>query len=65
MRSLDGNPSAKIDFDNLEESLVPSPGEPLTYHLAADQNVLVRPFYAFKEGEEYFIYFDPSKVVSE
>jgi len=53
------NPSGEIDFRNLDSALVPSPGEPLTYHLASDSSVLFRPFYAFKEGEHYFIYLDP------
>ena len=53
------NPSDKIDFEHLEEALVVSAGEPLTYHLAADPNVLFRPFYALKQGERYFVYFDP------
>lgn len=59
-RAIGNNPSDKIDFENLERSLVPSAGEPLTYHLASDPSVLFRPFYEFKEGERYFIYFDPA-----
>ncbi|HPP74352.1 MAG TPA: glycoside hydrolase family 127 protein [Armatimonadota bacterium] len=58
-RSLDGYPAGKVDFDNLEKVLIPSPGEPLTFHLASDYNVLFRPFYAFMEGEQYFLYLDP------
>jgi hypothetical protein len=58
-RSPEGNPVSIINFANLESSLVPSPGEPLSFHLASDPNVLFRPYYQFKEGERYFIYFDP------
>jgi DUF1680 family protein len=58
-RSPEGNPVAGINFASLEASLVSSPGEPLTFHLASDPNVLFRPYYQFKEGERYFIYFDP------
>jgi uncharacterized protein len=58
-RSPQGNPVSIINFANLESSLVPSPGEPLAFHLASDPNVLFRPYYQFKEGERYFIYFDP------
>jgi uncharacterized protein len=61
-RASGGNPCKQIDFQHLDRSLIPSPGEPLTYHLAAAPDVLVRPFYAFKEGEPYFLYFDPAKA---
>lgn len=65
VRSVDGNPASKIDLDNLDKVMVPSAGEPLTYHLASDANILVRPFYIFREGEPYFIYLDPSAVVEK
>jgi uncharacterized protein len=58
-RSPEGNPVSQINFTNLSASLVPSPGEPVNYHLAANPSVLFRPYYQFKEGERYFIYFDP------
>jgi uncharacterized protein len=58
-RAIGDNPSDKIAFDNLGQALVPSAGEPLTYHLASDPSVLFRPFYEFKEGERYFVYLDP------
>jgi hypothetical protein len=48
-----------MDFQHLESVLCPSPGEPLTYYLASNSNVLFRPFYAFKEGEPYYLYVDP------
>ena len=58
-RSPEGNPVSRIDFSSLQASLVPSPGEPLNFHLTSDPNVLFRPYYQFKEGERYFTYFDP------
>ena len=45
----------------LEQSLVPSDGEPLTYHAGIDADLLVRPFYAFKQGEPYYLYLDPNR----
>jgi hypothetical protein len=59
LRSPDREPSALVDFNNLESNLVPSAGEPLNYHLAADSSVLARPFYAFKENEPYHMYLHP------
>jgi len=58
VRSADGNPSAKIDCARLAEQLIPARDEPLTWRLASDANVLFRPFYAFGEGEPYFMYLD-------
>jgi hypothetical protein len=58
-RTPEGNPVSQINFTGLDASLVPSPGEPLTFHLASAPNALFRPYYEFKEGERYFIYFDP------
>jgi len=57
-RSLDGDPSGKIDLDNIERCLVPVPGAPLNFHLASDANILARPFYEFKQGEKYYMYLD-------
>jgi uncharacterized protein len=59
-RSPEGNPVPNIDFKRLEISLVTLPGEPVTYHLAAASNALFRPYYQFKEGERYYLYFDPA-----
>ena len=58
-RTQGRSPARQIDFADLDKSFISSPGEPLTYHLAADLSVLVRPFYAFKAGERYFMYMDP------
>jgi len=59
-RSPEGNPVTKIDFAKLAENFVAAEGEPLTYHLRSNPGVLVRPFYALKQGEWYFLYFDPA-----
>jgi hypothetical protein len=59
MRPAEGNSGAHVDFDNLESGLVASPGEPLTYHLAARPSVLVRPYYSFRENEPYHMYLHP------
>lgn len=59
VRDSGANPSDKIDFENLDRALVPSAGEPLSYHLASDSSVFIRPFYSFKEGERYYVYLDP------
>lgn len=56
------NPAALLNFSDLHKSLVPSPGEPLNYHLVGDPSVLVRPFYAYKQGERYIIYLNPENV---
>jgi len=58
-RAPQGNPVGAINFTNLAAALIPSPGEPLNFHLASASNVLFRPFYQFKEGERYYMYFDP------
>ncbi len=60
VRSPSGNPAAAIDLKQLALDMLPSVGEPLTFHLRTDANILLRPFYAFKENEPYFLYLDPS-----
>ena len=60
-RAPAGNPVAAISFTNLAATLVPSPGEPLSFHLASLPEVLFRPYYQFKEAERYYIYFDPAR----
>ena len=60
-RSPEGNPVSAIDFSNLAGDLAPCPGEPLNFHLASAPNVLFRPYYQFKEGERYYLYFDPAR----
>jgi hypothetical protein len=54
------NPARELSPKNSEMSLVSEPGGGPTFHLKADANMLVRPFYDFKEGEPYFLYLDPA-----
>jgi uncharacterized protein len=61
-RSSTGNPASRIDLDNLEKCLVPVEGSPLNFRLASDPDILVRPFYEFKQGERYFMYLDPGST---
>jgi uncharacterized protein len=58
-RSPVENPVSVINFSNLPANLIPMPGEPLNFRLASASNVLFRPYYQFKEGERYYMYFDP------
>jgi len=60
VRSPLGAPHRSIDLEHLDEQLVSSRGEPLIYHVRSDSSLLVRPFYALKEGERYFMYLDPA-----
>ena len=55
------NPSATIGLADLDSALVPT-GKPLEWRLTSDRSVSVKPFYAYKEGERYFLYLDPSRV---
>ena len=56
------SPVGLIDLKHLADVFEPSPGEPLTYRLKKNPAVLARPFYAYKEGEEYFLYLDPATL---
>jgi len=58
-RSPEGNPVKSIDFTNLSAGFVPVAGEPLSYRLASAPDVLVRPYYQYKQGERYYMYFSP------
>ena len=57
-----GNPSGKIDLADLDGAFVRSHQAPLTWHLASDPGVILKPFYAFGEKEPYFLYLDPSRL---
>jgi len=59
-RSQGANPATAIDFANLAGNFTPITGAPLNFRLAGAPSVLMRPFYAFREGERYFLYLDPS-----
>jgi uncharacterized protein len=50
----------KLDLKRLDRELTPVAGEALTWRLAGNPAVLLRPFYAYKEGEPYFLYLDPA-----
>ncbi|HLJ57286.1 MAG TPA: beta-L-arabinofuranosidase domain-containing protein [Chthonomonadaceae bacterium] len=54
--------AGKIDLDRLSDALTASKDEPLTWHVADAPGILVRPFYAFKEGEPYLLYLDPASA---
>ena len=49
----------KFDADHPAESLKRDPAAPLTWTLAAEPSVLLQPFYAYRQGEEYFLYLQP------
>ncbi|HTQ11559.1 MAG TPA: beta-L-arabinofuranosidase domain-containing protein [Fimbriimonadaceae bacterium] len=53
------SPVKDIDLDRLSTDLIPSPGEPLCFHVKDHPEILARPFYAYKEGEEYYMYLEP------
>ena len=50
----------KLDLNRLDRELTPAAGEVLTWRLAGDPAILLRPFYAYKESERYFLYLDPA-----
>jgi hypothetical protein len=55
------NPGDLLRSPDLERSLAASAGEPLTYRPRSGAELLVRPFYAFKQGERYSLYLDPHR----
>ena len=61
VRSTGGNPGDLLREPDLERSLVASAGEPLTYRPRSGADLLVRPFYAFKQDERYSLYLDPNR----
>ena len=61
VRSEGKNPGTLLREPRLENALVPSDGEPLTYRTRSGDGLLVRPFYAFKQGEPYSLYLDPNR----
>ena len=56
VRYFDGNPAMKIDLNALNTCFVRTPGEPLCFTHMTDSFMLLRPFYAFREGEPYTLY---------
>ncbi len=61
VRSTGHNPGDIVREHNLDHALVASEGEPLGYHVWRDSDLLVRPFYVFKQGEPYSLYLDPTR----
>jgi hypothetical protein len=61
VRSTGANPGDLLREPDLERSLVPSAGEPLTYRPRSGADLLVRPFYALKQDERYALYLDPNR----
>ncbi len=61
VRSTGADPGDLLREPDLERSLVPSAGEPLTYRPRSGADLLVRPFYALKQDERYSLYLDPNR----
>jgi uncharacterized protein len=59
-RAPDARFVKRIDLKHLDRSLNPVAGETLTWRITSDPAVLLRPFYAYKEGEKYYLYLDPA-----
>jgi DUF1680 family protein len=61
VRSTGRNPGGILLATDLDHELIASDGEPLNYHGRHDGELLVRPFYVFKQGEPYYLYLDPNR----
>jgi len=48
-----------LDLDRLADELVADRGEPSVFRLARDPGVTARPFYAYAQGEPYYMYVSP------
>jgi len=48
-----------LDLEHIDRELTPVPGDILTWRLVRNNNILLRPFYAYKEGERYYLYLEP------
>jgi hypothetical protein len=51
---------ARLDLNQPARNLKSVAGQPLTWQLADEASVRARPFYAYREGEPYYLYFDPT-----
>ena len=60
VRAPDAGFVKKIDLEHIDRSLIPAVGEALTWRLSSEPGILLRPFYAYKEGEPYYLYLDPA-----
>ena len=59
VRSTGDPPHGRLSQASLKD-LEPSAGEPLTFRVRGQPDLLLRPFYAFKQGEPYYAFTDPS-----
>lgn len=53
-------PSDFLGREHPFQDFEPVEGEPLTWRVKHSDDILIRPFYAYKEGETYILYFDPT-----
>ena len=51
--------ASKLDLTDVGSQLEPARSGPATFCLKADKSVVLRPYYAFAPGEDYFMYIDP------
>ncbi|MEW6252851.1 MAG: beta-L-arabinofuranosidase domain-containing protein, partial [Planctomycetota bacterium] len=56
IRAPEAPPHGRIHLADLDHELLPADAEPLTYHVRNEPELLVRPFYAFRAKEPYFMY---------
>ena len=54
------NPIKRLSAADLATQLTPIPGKPLQFTLPTDPTIVVKPFYAYAEGEPYLLYLDPT-----
>jgi hypothetical protein len=50
----------QLPWQDLAAALQPAPDDPLLYRIPSAPAAVVRPYYAIKEGEPYFIALDPA-----
>jgi len=53
-----GNPARLINLEHLSNDFIRAENEPLIWKLRGHDSVILKPFYAYKEGERYFLYLD-------
>ncbi len=56
---MDVNPALFVETDKVAEDFEPMPCEELTWRRLDNHDVVMKPFYMYKENEEYFLYMDP------
>ena len=55
------NPADLIDPASLQEDFVPAEADNMTWVSRKDRTLLFKPFYAYREGERYFLYLEPGQ----